>query len=52
MKTTSKAIVTALIGAALLAGITSAVEVSSHASAATAIEYGLLMRPGATAIEY
>jgi hypothetical protein len=51
MKTTSKAIIGALIGAALLFGTASAVAATSHDGAATAIEYGV-SAPNVTALEY
>jgi hypothetical protein len=51
MKTTSKAIIGALIGAALIFGTASAVAATSHDGAATMVEYGV-RAPNATAIEY
>jgi purine-cytosine permease-like protein len=51
MKKTSKAIIGALIGAALIFGAASAVATTSHVGAATMVEYAA-SNPNATAIEY
>ena len=52
MKITSKTIIGALIGATLIAGTVSAVAVTTHVVAATAIEYGVHANPYPTAVEY
>jgi len=51
MKKTSKAIIGALIGAALIFGTASAVATTSHVGAATMVEYAA-SSPNVTAIEY